>query len=115
MSACDTCTKPGACCHNFVLSDHRGGLRYDANDWKAEATAHMDRLEMPFRPLQIDPEKWDGEADPSTVALRFTCPAVTPEGRCSIYENRPNLCRVYQPLQDKLCVMYVAPVTEDQL
>jgi Fe-S-cluster containining protein len=113
MSACDTCAKPGACCNDFVLNGYNGALRFSEGNWQAEAIERMDGMEMPFRPLRIDADQAGSE--PGQVMIRFTCPAVTDEGRCSIYENRPQLCRVYQPLQDKLCVMYVEPVTEDQL
>jgi Fe-S-cluster containining protein len=115
MSACDTCAKPGACCHDFALNGRNGGLRFDADNWQWQAEEKMEFYGMPFKPLRIDPQKHDGEADSSLVAVRFTCPKVTPEGRCSIYETRPQLCRDYAAGSDKLCVMYVEPVTEDQL
>jgi Fe-S-cluster containining protein len=115
MSACDTCVKPGACCHDFALNGSRGGLRFGEENWLEEATTRMEQYGMPFQPLRIDPQKWNGDEETGLVAVRFTCPKVTPEGRCSIYETRPKLCRDYKAGEDKLCVMYVEPITEDQL
>lgn len=37
----------------------------------------------------------------------WSCKNLTPEGRCGDYENRPELCRTYEPGQDLLCVEYV--------
>lgn len=114
MSACDTCIKPGACCHDFFLNGRNGGLRFDEHDWKNQAQEKMDFYGMPFLPLRVEPSK-DPNPVEGKVAVRFTCPKVTPEGRCSIYEDRPKLCRDYQAGEDKLCVMYVEPVTEGKL
>ena len=113
MSACDTCIKPGACCHDFALNGRDGGLYFNEGNWQVEAEEKMAFYGMPFKPLRVDPMFQD--AHPGLVSLRFTCPKVTPEGRCSIYETRPQLCRDYAAGSDKLCVMYVEPVTEDQL
>jgi len=115
MSACDTCTKPGACCHDFALNGRSGGLRFDADNWQIEAENRMEQYGMPFIPLRVDMEKIDPVKEAGFVGVRFTCPKVTPEGRCSIYETRPQLCRDYKAGSDKLCVMYVEPITEDQL
>lgn len=35
----------------------------------------------------------------------FWCPELTREGRCGDYPNRPDLCRSYEPMSDRLCVM----------
>jgi Fe-S-cluster containining protein len=103
--SCDTCSKPGACCNDFFLNGRSGALRFSKEGWEWRAAEHMDMLQMPFIPLRIVPNDEGDERD--TAAVRFTCPKVTPEGRCSIYETRPQLCRDYAPGQDRLCVMYV--------
>jgi Fe-S-cluster containining protein len=118
-ASCDTCTKPGACCQDFVLSGRGGAFMFDADSWWTEANNLMEKHELPFNPLRIDTqsEKCDAEG---MVGVRFTCPQVTPEGRCGIYDARPKLCRDYAPGSDKLCVMYVPKhdddsITKDQL
>jgi Fe-S-cluster containining protein len=49
-----------------------------------------------FRPAEQDDQgRW-----------RWWCTALQSDGRCSIYEDRPDLCRRYRPGQDGLCVHY---------
>lgn len=114
MSACDTCPKPGNCCNDFSLTG--GGSiwakGFSVDSWMEGGTQYMKDIGLPFLPLRIDEkiESVGGE-----VALRYTCPLVTPAGRCGDYENRPQLCRDYQPGDDRLCVLYVEPVTSDAL
>lgn len=116
MSACDTCPKPGACCHDFVLNGSAGtrGLSFPADKWMVEGIGFAERRGVPFIPLRVDDGPNSTSAD-GFVAIRWKCPLVTPEGRCRDYENRPQLCRDYQPGDDRLCVLYVEPVTEDKL
>jgi Fe-S-cluster containining protein len=111
MSACDTCPKPGACCTDFSLNIGR----LPKDDWQTAAARKMRAHNLPFIPLRLaitgqetdgQPAEFDGR-----VMIRFTCPLVTPEGRCGDYENRPQLCRTYQPKQDMLCALYEQPIT----
>jgi len=115
MSACDTCSSPGACCKDFALNV---GL-FDKDSWKDDAAKKMVHHKLPFIPLRLAVEGNETAGGPSEidgrVSIRFSCPLVTPEGLCGDYENRPQLCKDYQPLSDRLCAMYVEPVTEDQL
>jgi len=39
--------------------------------------------------------------------VHFDCTKLGADGRCMDYENRPELCRVYQPQEDALCAEYV--------
>lgn len=109
MSACDTCPKPGNCCNDFVLNGvtvWTRPLRFHKDSWEEGAFKYMRDQGMPFQPLRIDerfPEQ-DGE-----VGVRWMCPVLTPAGRCGDYDNRPQLCRDYQPGDDRLCVLYVEP------
>lgn len=36
----------------------------------------------------------------------WSCPVLLPNGRCGDYENRPNVCRSFEPASDLLCVHY---------
>lgn len=36
----------------------------------------------------------------------FNCPELLPNGRCGIYENRPELCRKFEEGSEPLCVHY---------
>ncbi|MEX3764487.1 YkgJ family cysteine cluster protein [Paraburkholderia phenoliruptrix] len=101
MSAsCDQCRKPGACCKGFVLNK-----AFSKENWRQEATELLERHDMsfirPVRPvLNID------ECDWRTVVV-FDCDRLDANGRCSKYEDRPQLCHDYEPGQDGLCVMHV--------
>lgn len=116
MSACDTCPKPGSCCNDFQLHGKTTTTVFPENDWEGRASIWLKRHELPFLPLRIDRDATFTDPVPDGhVAIRYMCPKLSPEGRCGDYENRPPLCRDYQPGQDRLCAVYVEPVTEDQL
>ena len=119
MSACDTCTKPGACCQDFVLSGRGGAFMFSEDNWRIEGDNLMEKHELPFIPLRIDTKSPKADRE-GMVGVRFSCTQVTPEGRCGIYDARPQLCRDYEAGSDKLCVMYVPKpdidsITKDQL
>ncbi len=115
MSACDTCPKPGSCCKGFTLNNGTHSPAFTADRWADLGTEYAKRNGLPFIPL----EPYKGESEfgwtDDKVGIRWTCKNLTPEGRCGDYENRPNLCRIYEPGSDRLCAVYVEPVTEDQL
>ena len=54
-----------------------------------------------LRPLEDCHPDADGK-----VEWRFTCPALGADGRCTIYESRPAVCREYEPGQDILCARH---------
>lgn len=99
-SACDTCKDPGYCCKRLML----GGVTEEKFPTLAEArevAKHwpFEPNGLPFLPMRVVQGHW-----------LFTCPRLDWEtGRCKDYENRPALCRNYQPLSDPLCAMYVPP------
>lgn len=99
MSLCDTCISPGRCCKDLHLT---GG----AYDNRAEVPRSFEAAEhwamregLPFRPLRMDIHH-------GQLSWRWWCPALTSEGRCSIYENRPQLCKSFVAGSDPLCVHY---------
>lgn len=50
-----------------------------------------------------------GQREPPSLTWFFECRALTSQGRCGIYKNRPKLCRVYEPQSDPLCIHYEGP------
>jgi Fe-S-cluster containining protein len=116
MSACDTCPKPGACCTDFHLNI--GSFPKDT--WKEDAQEKLISVGLPFFfPKRLAVEGRETADQPveanGLVLIRYGCTRLTPEGRCGDYENRPQLCHSYQPKSDSLCVLWIEPVTEDQL
>lgn len=101
-SLCDTCRKPGHCCTMFTLNIYER-----AEGWHAGMQRQLDRYGLSF----IKP------VAPSVIGLHiqrdnpegrmngfFSCTRLGADGRCSDYENRPELCRIYEPGSDSLCV-----------
>lgn len=58
---------------------------------------------LPFDPLSPGMLHRSPEGDPVLIWM-FACRALTPTGRCGIYETRPAVCRTYEPASDGLCV-----------
>lgn len=63
----------------------------------------------PFRLLEVLPgtlQVDEASGDKFGTAM-WACDALDKAtGRCSIYADRPNLCREYQPLSDGLCALF---------
>jgi Fe-S-cluster containining protein len=64
-----------------------------------EAAEHAAlRYGLPFVPAHQHPDgRWD-----------WSCTQLQKDGRCGIYEDRPQLCRTYAAGSDPLCVHYWA-------
>ena len=99
MSLCDTCHSPGHCCRDMNL--YGNGLE-DPDMLEHEAVEILNAMDLPFVPYGRD----------NQGALRFMCPHLTNEGRCGVYENRPDTCRNFEPASGPLCVYYEAPPDE---
>lgn len=102
-SACDRCFAPGRCCSNISLNLNGG-------TWPLVETA-LEVYVLLARAWTADPSAL-GNAQPLMPLFRrpdgrwiFWCPALTREGRCGDYENRPGMCRVFEPMSDQLCVL----------
>jgi Fe-S-cluster containining protein len=102
-SMCDRCISPGACCKRLVLS---GPF---AAPMSLERAEHLlidpdwfPQTKGVFRPgNQLPNGRWE-----------FWCTALKSDGRCGIYEDRPQLCRDYRPGADGLCVHFWNPEEE---
>ncbi len=107
MSLCDTCRAPGQCCtHLYLITDV--SLAYWLDEpFPTKALKHR----LPFKPLPADLGMVDFDMQHHKLygTPAFTCPKLTPQGRCSIYHSRPQLCRDYQPLTDSMCAEYTPP------
>lgn len=95
MSLCDTCMQPGHCCKKvFLSSGNEPFLQAPMSYERAEHAAIARGL--PFVP---------GEQLPDGRWL-WSCYHLQRDGRCGIYENRPQLCRDFLPGSGPLCVHY---------
>jgi len=103
MLLCSVCPAPGFCCKNF---------RLNATFWNAggpdDVTRQARDMGLPFIATHSDERdgpwcsKEDGDAEYSYWF--FDCPELDTDGRCKIYDTRPEPCRFYQPGSDALCV-----------
>lgn len=114
MSLCDTCRVPGACCRMFVLN-----CLFDPVNWKEEATKLMAKYGVPyFKPIAVafngsfvfmgghrhhHPQHPQHEGK---VSVHFNCDNLLPNGRCGIYNERPETCSTLEPGSDPLCGEY---------
>lgn len=98
MSACDKCKAPGNCCKGFVLSTY-----YGLTNWREEATADMERRGVPFfAPIRPAPNIYGRDE----IQCFFECTRLGPDGRCTSYADRPNVCKIYEPKSDRLCAEF---------
>lgn len=100
-SLCGICPDPGHCCKNFAL-------RFSF--WKDEgleaAQQYLASWGSPFKIVDWQSDTYVHN-DREYAEVVCSCPKVTSEGRCSIYEFRPTTCRQYVPGSDQLCVFQV--------
>lgn len=107
MSLCDKCYAPGQCCKSLHLAGKDGEAKtYWVDEGDAGIIEQLRAQGLPFVPLLELGRYVDAESGREYADLLFNCPMVTPSGRCSIYDDRPALCRNYEPLSDPLCVHF---------
>lgn len=109
MSVCDTCPKPGACCKRLRLHGQNGVITFWKEDGLEAVQHFLDTNGLPFAPIEIVAEEKDEPMQQTYVEYVFSCPKLGLDGRCTIYADRPQLCRDYQPGSDQLCVLYKVP------
>lgn len=97
-ASCDSCRRPGACCRGFVLN-----FTVPMDDWYAAAMRQLDAHGIDyFVPRRPRSDVATVHSDIAT-AVMFDCSRLGPDGRCTDYENRPKLCRVFEAGSDPLC------------
>jgi hypothetical protein len=90
------CPDLGACCRVFFLSC------WGATTEKAFYEL-MQQQKAPFKHVRLP----DGET--SCIAR---CDQIDGTGKCKVYEQRPNTCRIFIPGSDFLCVLFLGPPEE---
>lgn len=106
---CESCPNPGVCCRDFGLTGSGGEVRFYREipgSAVSEADLEIAALAagLPFRPNRRRFIATDqvGEFEIWT----WRCPHVTRDGRCAIYETRPEVCRSYRPGVDAMCALH---------
>ena len=111
MSLCDACYRPGTCCKEIrFYGGHRNGEHtfwLDENIEQQVSGQDPENLSNhPFEVLKVDEKFTDKKTGREYGTVVFKCKNLTAEGRCGDYENRPLLCKSYEPRSDNLCVHY---------
>jgi Fe-S-cluster containining protein len=111
VNPCNICPKPGKCCQKFTIDGDLGSFSFwkDGTEQK-EAKKTLDRYNLPFLTNGI--ASTHQSDDREYVRLWYTCPELKENGRCSIYEIRPALCRNLMPGEGSLCVFYQESMTK---
>ena len=106
-SACDHCYRPGSCCSGFILSLE--GLSDNPTSFP----------EVVMSVVENEVERRVGYPIPFSISERipnvgwvFHCNKLV-DGRCSIYEDRPQLCHDFAPCSDRLCIHFDAMESGD--
>ncbi|UGY15168.1 YkgJ family cysteine cluster protein [Bradyrhizobium septentrionale] len=103
MSLCDRCYAPGQCCRVMHLSQNGEPLTvWTDEDVSAQARAHG----LPFEPIAPLSSYVDPESGRPYATFEWTCPKLGADGRCTIYEDRPDVCRSFEAGSDPLCVHF---------
>ena len=104
MSLCDRCYAPGNCCRQFALENADGKPSFWIADGLGAVYEWLEKYSLPFVPKEIHRVGRD-RRDLSWATWWFKCPKLLPDGRCGIYEARPQLCRDFEAGGDShLCV-----------
>lgn len=95
---CDLCVAPGTCCKAFPLNEYfpLGSTLEAIKKWLHEHNVDM------FRPLRRY-RTWASQGE-WFEQWQFSCTKLLSNGRCGIYNNRPPVCRHYEPGSDDMCV-----------
>lgn len=89
-SLCGTCPRPGSCCKGFVLN-----RVFPEGADEQEVQTFLDEQGFPFAPLRQEEESREGDGEGRRWV--FDCPELLPSGRCGIYDQRPEVCRIFEP------------------
>jgi len=117
MSLCDTCRDPGVCCRGMSLN-----IVYPPEMTRKEVAEHTHAGTNPYSEKKSEPLPSfnpirpsgryisRGQRKPDSVRWLYSCTNLDEEtGRCNDYENRPKLCRDFEPASNPLCVHYDGP------
>lgn len=107
MSLCDKCYNPGHCCSEIWLN--KTGTTELVTFWlDKDINAQIAAYDLPFEATDRMIKYVDSETGREYAAIALNCPKLGKDGRCTIYETRPQLCRDFPPDPEgsPLCVHY---------
>ena len=93
--------RPAACCRAFTLSTPVTEITGDTHGPDGPLIV---RLVESIGPHRVNPESghdYDYDVD------LYRCKALSVDGRCTVYETRPTMCRSFQCVGPRACLEYV--------
>lgn len=107
VSLCDTCREPGACCAGFHLTSKQEPAfnSFWIHDGPLAPLVRMAENWLPFHPV-VRSSTFDDEGRAYYAIKLWACDLLGEDGRCTDYENRPQLCRSFEARSDPLCVEF---------
>lgn len=106
MSRCDSCAIPGFCCREIRLFGRvvEGGPPSGEIIIPGESEPGAYVASISAEPLPFKPAAKRASFGDLGHTWTWTCPRLDPTGRCGDYENRPQLCRDFEPETDHMCL-----------
>lgn len=109
-SMCDRCYAPGECCKRLTVNRTFWDDEPIGPQLEALKEANPGNASLPWLPVKKRSPSFVSE-DEETKGRKysywlFECPWLTAEGRCGNYEQRPEVCRIFEPGSDGICVHY---------
>ena len=95
---CNNCPKRGQCCKNFMLhaKAEQPPWSFTSKDSKERVTSRLKKENLSFFiPTKKYKYRW-----------LFKCSKISKNGRCTIYQSRPQLCKDFKIGEDVLCYYY---------
>lgn len=110
VSLCDQCYSPGACCKTIQFIKNDEWLTHWVDDplWNVrdEPYTQMTDGETPSVLASFREPLLSDETGRQYGYAEFVCTKLLPNGRCGIYQDRPQLCKSFEPGSTELCVHY---------
>lgn len=92
---CDRCIAPGTCCKAFPLSKD-----FATGTTPEQLVEFLAEQKYPFVPLR----RYYTYIGAWLERWLFQCTKLGADGRCTIYEDRPELCKLYEAGCDEMCI-----------
>lgn len=101
------CSDLGKCCREFQLHINGKPVGYTPGD-EPLFPAVMEQIQKEGLPFVIKLYNME------SYELLFTCPELNNDGKCKIYEKRPDFCRNFQAKSDAI-LCCVKPTTTERI
>lgn len=108
MSLCNRCFQPGVCCRRMSLTDGDGkDFAFWSDEGDMPVKQWLTDKGLPFHPIEPSGQYVAAGTGREYQTWAYGCTKLDEQtGRCMIYDQRPSLCRTFEPASDGLCVHF---------